>query len=84
MYPKNRVDGLTEEQLKEEITRVLTANDPNIPANTAIFNYKEKMFKPLPPGTADHIKFHFSMDGCVMHVVIFLIFFCLMINLKFI
>jgi len=37
--PENQL-LLTEEQLVEEVTRVLTANDPNIPNNISKYNYK--------------------------------------------
>lgn len=58
---------LTEEQLDEEFTRVLTANDPNIPNNTTKYNYKEKAYKQDPEGPMDHLVFHFQMDGCSLH-----------------
>lgn len=58
---------LTEEQLEEEFTRVLTANDPNIPNNTTKYNYKEKAYKQDPEGPMDHLVFHFQMDGCSLH-----------------
>lgn len=58
---------LTDEQLAEEITRVLTANDPNIPNNITKYNYKEKSYKQDPEGPMDHLAFHFQMDGCSLH-----------------
>eukprot|EP01032_Pedospumella_encystans_P009567 gene9567-11250_t len=58
---------LTEEQLEDELTRVLTANDPNIPNNTTKYNYKEKAYKQDPEGAMDHLCFHFQMDGCSLH-----------------
>ena len=59
---------LTEEQLNEEITRVLTANDPNVPNNTSRYNYKEKAYKQDPEGPMDHLVFHFQMDGFSLHM----------------
>ena len=45
--PENQLK-LDEVQLSEEFTRVLTANDPNIPNNVSKYNYKEKSFKQDP------------------------------------
>jgi dynein intermediate chain 1 len=64
--PDNQVQ-LTEEQLGEEFTRVLTANDPNVPNNITKYNYKEKAYKQDPEGPMDHLVFHFEMDGCSLH-----------------
>ena len=36
---------LTEQELKEEFTRVLTADNPHAPPNIIRFNFKEKAFK---------------------------------------
>jgi dynein intermediate chain 1 len=58
---------LTDEQLNDEITRILTANDPNVPNNTTKYNYKEKGYKQDPEGPMDHLAFHLSMDGCSLH-----------------
>lgn len=58
---------LTEEQLEEEFTRVLTANDPNVPNNITKYNYKEKAYKQDPEGPMDHLFFHLQMDGCSFH-----------------
>jgi len=64
--PENQL-VLDETQMNEEITRVLTANDPNIPNNTTKYNYKEKSYKQDPEGPMDNLAFHFQMDGCSMH-----------------
>ncbi|RYH28508.1 hypothetical protein EON65_11890 [archaeon] len=61
--PENQLQ-LTEEQLDEDLTRVLTANDPNVPNNITKYNYKEKAYKQDPEGPMDHLAFHFQMDGC--------------------
>ena len=42
--PPNQLQ-LTEQQLKEEFTRVLTADNPHAPPNIIRFNFKEKVFK---------------------------------------
>jgi len=64
--PKNQLK-LSEAEQKEEHTRVLTADDPNLPNNITKYNYKEKIFKRDPPGTGDHLALHFSMDGSSLH-----------------
>jgi dynein intermediate chain 1 len=64
--PENQL-VLDDVQLGEEITRVLTANDPNVANNTTRYNYKEKSYKQDPEGPMDHLVFHFQMDGCLLH-----------------
>ncbi|CAM9680032.1 unnamed protein product [Heterosigma akashiwo] len=64
--PPNQLK-LTETEQKEEIARVLTANDPNVPNNIAKYNFKEKVYKKDPPATGDHLARHFTMDGPCMH-----------------
>eukprot|EP01035_Chromulina_nebulosa_P034128 gene34128-45756_t len=64
--PDNQLN-LTEEQLDEEFTRVLTANDNNVPNNITKYNYKEKAYKQDPEGPMDHLAFHLQMDGCALH-----------------
>eukprot|EP00753_Platysulcus_tardus_P002773 PLAT11886.1.p2 GENE.PLAT11886.1~~PLAT11886.1.p2 ORF type:complete len:677 (+),score=331.33 PLAT11886.1:185-2032(+) len=51
----------------EDVTRVLTADDPNVPRNITKYSYRDRMYKPEPPGPSDHLAIHFSMDGCVLH-----------------
>ena len=64
--PDNQLQ-LTPEQLGEDFTRVLTANDPNVPNNITRYNYKEKSFKQDPEGPMDNLAFHFQLDGCSLH-----------------
>jgi len=64
--PPNQLE-LTNEQLDEEHTRVITANDPNIPNNITKYNYKDRSFKQDPEGPMDHLAFHFQIDGCALH-----------------
>ena len=59
--PPNQLD-LTDEQLNEEITRVITANDPNIPNNVTKYNYKDRSFKQDPEGPMDHLAFHLQIN----------------------
>eukprot|EP01084_Bolivina_argentea_P007954 14891_1 len=67
MKPMNQLH-LSEEELGEEITRVLTTNDPKAPDNIIKYNYKDRLFKVDPPGPLDHLAIHFSMDGAAIHV----------------
>jgi dynein intermediate chain 1 len=64
--PENQLH-LTEEQLDDDQTRVLTANDPNVPNNITKYNYKEKSYKQDPEGPMDHLVFHLQSDGCSLH-----------------
>jgi dynein intermediate chain 1 len=61
--PEDQLE-LSEKEMEEEITRVLTANDPNVPNNITKYNYKDKAYKQDPEGPMDHLSFHFTMDGC--------------------
>jgi dynein intermediate chain 1, axonemal len=60
---------LSETEMKEEITRVLTANDPRVPNNVTKYNYKERVYKVDPPGQGDLLAIHFSIDGSALHKV---------------
>jgi dynein intermediate chain 1 len=66
VVPTNQVH-LDDKQKDEEITRVITANDPNAPANRVVYHFKDREFKTIPPGAEDNIVFHFSMDGHALH-----------------
>ena len=44
MPPENQL-VLTEKELKEELTRVLTADNPHAPQNVVRFNFKDSTFK---------------------------------------
>lgn len=65
--PENQLQ-LTEKELKEDITRILTGDDPNLPQNVCRFSFKDKCYKPDPPGQGDNMAVHFSLEGCSMHV----------------
>lgn len=58
---------LTDEQLVDEVTRILTASDPNVPNNITKYNYKEKSYKQDPEGPMDNLAFHFQPNGCALH-----------------
>jgi dynein intermediate chain 1 len=65
--PDNQLD-LSPEELKTEITRVLTGDDPNRPKNITKFNYKELCYKLDPPGLSDHMAVHFVLESVTLHV----------------
>uniref|UniRef100_A0A8C9EQQ5 Dynein axonemal intermediate chain 1 n=1 Tax=Pavo cristatus TaxID=9049 RepID=A0A8C9EQQ5_PAVCR len=52
---------LTEAELKEEFTRVLTANNPHAPQNIVRYSFKERAYKPI--SYVDQIAIHFSLNG---------------------
>lgn len=59
---------LTVNELEEEITRILTGENPNKPKNVCKFSYKDKCFKLDPSGQGDNIAVHFCLQGSIMHV----------------
>ncbi|KAK1743553.1 outer dynein arm intermediate chain subunit-like protein [Skeletonema marinoi] len=65
--PENQLE-LTEKELEEDVTRILTGDDPNLPQNVCRFSFKDKCYKPDPPGQGDNMAVHFSLEGCSMHV----------------
>ncbi|KAK2552908.1 Dynein intermediate chain 2 [Acropora cervicornis] len=52
---------LTEAELKEEFTRILTANNPHAPSNIVRYSFKEKCYKAT--SSVDQLAIHFSLDG---------------------
>ncbi|KAF0715155.1 hypothetical protein AaE_011396 [Aphanomyces astaci] len=66
VIPDNQL-RLSEQELKEEFSRVLTANDPNVPNNITKYNYKERMYKVDPPGPGDNLYLHLSSEGSMIH-----------------
>ncbi|XP_067847258.1 dynein, axonemal, intermediate chain 1, paralog 2 [Heptranchias perlo] len=56
---------LTELELKEEITRVLTANNPHAPQNIVRFSFKERAYKQVP--LISQLAIHFAVDGNLLH-----------------
>lgn len=58
---------LSTEELKQEFTRVLTGNDPNVPSNVTKYNYKDRMYKVDPPGPGDHLYLHLTIEGSAIH-----------------
>ena len=60
MKPEGQLD-LSETELKEEFTRILTANNPHAPQNIVRYNFKEFSYKQI--ATVDQLAVHFSLDG---------------------
>nr|XP_033791463.1 dynein intermediate chain 1, axonemal [Geotrypetes seraphini] len=56
---------LTEADLKEEFTRVLTANNPHAPQNIVRYNFKERAYKPI--SMVEQLAVHFSLEGHMLH-----------------
>ncbi|AWP03188.1 putative dynein intermediate chain 1 axonemal [Scophthalmus maximus] len=55
---------LTEAELKEEFTRILTANNPHAPANIVLYNSKECCYKPT---VVEQMIVHFVVEGSLLH-----------------
>ncbi|XP_050402811.1 dynein intermediate chain 2, ciliary isoform X2 [Patella vulgata] len=56
---------LSEQDLKEEFTRILTANNPHAPQNIVRYSFKEKQYKQT--SSVDQLAIHFSLDGNMLH-----------------
>lgn len=54
-----------EQELKEEITRILTANNPHAPQNIVRYSFKENTFKQT--AHVDQLAIHFSLEGNLLH-----------------
>ncbi|KAE8298114.1 Dynein intermediate chain 2, ciliary [Larimichthys crocea] len=57
---------LTEAELKEEITRTLTANNPHAPQNIVRYSFKERSYKPIL--VVDQMAVLFEMEGNLVHI----------------
>uniref|UniRef100_A0A3B3WS86 Dynein axonemal intermediate chain 1 n=1 Tax=Poecilia mexicana TaxID=48701 RepID=A0A3B3WS86_9TELE len=53
------------QELKEEITRVLNANNPHAPKNLVRYSFKERVYKPVT--AVDHLAVHFALEGNLLH-----------------
>uniref|UniRef100_A0A7N8X7Y7 Dynein axonemal intermediate chain 1 n=1 Tax=Mastacembelus armatus TaxID=205130 RepID=A0A7N8X7Y7_9TELE len=56
---------LTEAELKEEITRILTANNPHAPQNIVRYSFKERSYKST--SIVDQLAVHFVLEGSLLH-----------------
>eukprot|EP00112_Aurelia_sp_Birch-Aquarium-sp1_P015688 Seg350.19 transcript_id=Seg350.19/GoldUCD/mRNA.D3Y31 product="Dynein intermediate chain 2 ciliary" protein_id=Seg350.19/GoldUCD/D3Y31 len=62
--PDDQLD-LSETELKEEFTRILTANNPHAPSNIVRYSFKDYCYKQI--ATVDQLAVHFSLDGNLLH-----------------
>ncbi|XP_072517913.1 dynein, axonemal, intermediate chain 1, paralog 2 isoform X2 [Salminus brasiliensis] len=62
--PSDQLD-LSEGELKEEFTRVLTANNPHAPQNIVRYSFKERSYKPI--SSVDQLAIHFVLEGNLLH-----------------
>lgn len=53
------------QELKEEITRILTANNPHAPQNIVRYSFKENTYKQT--AHVDQLAVHFSLEGNLLH-----------------
>ncbi|XP_040276070.1 dynein intermediate chain 1, axonemal [Bufo bufo] len=56
---------LSEAEMKEEFTRILTANNPHAPQNIVRYSFKDRAYKPI--SIVDQLAVHFSLDGNMLH-----------------
>ncbi|KAK9529339.1 hypothetical protein VZT92_013441 [Zoarces viviparus] len=56
---------LTETELNEEITRILTTNNPHAPQNIVHYSFKERAYKPT--GVVDQMVVLFELEGSLVH-----------------
>uniref|UniRef100_A0A4W3ISU9 Dynein, axonemal, intermediate chain 1, paralog 2 n=1 Tax=Callorhinchus milii TaxID=7868 RepID=A0A4W3ISU9_CALMI len=61
-----RLPKSNKSELKEEITRILTANNPHAPQNIVRFNFKERVYKHV--SIVEQLAVHYSVDGHLLHV----------------
>ncbi|CAL8337951.1 unnamed protein product [Lota lota] len=57
---------LTDGELKEEFTKILTANNPHAPQNIARYSFKERSYKLI--SGVDQMAVHFVLEGTLIHV----------------
>lgn len=65
--PESQVQELTEEQLNETFTRVVTAADPNAPTGLTVYNHVSGEFQPVAGGKVEHMAVHFQMESTLIH-----------------
>ncbi|XP_061687762.1 dynein axonemal intermediate chain 1-like isoform X3 [Syngnathoides biaculeatus] len=62
--PADQVE-LTEAELKEEITKTLTARNPHAPQNIAHYKFNDGAYKLTT--VVNHMAVHFVLEGCLEH-----------------
>lgn len=45
----------------------MTANNPQVATNVVVYNFEDREFKGVPGSTDEHVAFHVSLEGSVMH-----------------
>ncbi|KAJ3615384.1 hypothetical protein NHX12_017256 [Muraenolepis orangiensis] len=65
MKPPDQLE-LTEEELKEEFTKILTANNPHAPQNIVRYSFKDRSYKPI--SGVDQLAVHFTLEGNLLPV----------------
>ncbi|XP_060934016.1 dynein intermediate chain 2, ciliary-like [Limanda limanda] len=55
---------LTEAELKEDITRILTANNPHAPQNIVRYSFKDNSYKAV---VVEQVAVHFVLEGSLIH-----------------
>lgn len=58
---------LTPKEMDEEVTRIMTGNNPQIPSTVVYYNFVEKEFKIMPGAADEHIVPHLHIHGGVLH-----------------
>ncbi|CAD5120465.1 DgyrCDS9031 [Dimorphilus gyrociliatus] len=56
---------LNDQELKEEFTRILTANNPHAPQNIVRYSFKDSQYKQT--SHVDQLAIHFALDGNLLH-----------------
>ncbi|KAJ1094197.1 hypothetical protein NDU88_007275 [Pleurodeles waltl] len=56
---------LNEAELKQEVTRVLTAQNPHAPHNIVRYSFRERAYRSL--SAVDQLAVHFSLEGGLLH-----------------
>ncbi|XP_076850989.1 dynein, axonemal, intermediate chain 1, paralog 2 isoform X1 [Brachyhypopomus gauderio] len=62
--PQDQLD-ISEAELKEEFTRILTANNPHAPQNIVRYSFKERSYKQI--SSVDQLAVHFVLQGNLLH-----------------
>lgn len=62
--PPDQLD-LTETELNEEFTRILTANNPHAPQNIVRYSFKDGCYKQI--NSVDQLAIHFVLEGNLLH-----------------
>lgn len=58
---------LTAKELDEEITRVLTADNPEVPNSVVTYSFVDKEYKGVPGAADEHIVVHHTSAASVLH-----------------